>query len=232
MSVTIHDLIALPLTRDDVLAAVREARRHTFRDNLRRRSPIVQFDSKVRGYLGELGMRKWLATQGIKCTATNTPTDYHQMDTDLTLVGRGRHWHTEVKTSLIPSRYSHLEELLQQADIKLIKRTATPAGLRSDLHLQVLYDLVTDRRDDWLNRIRPDLPEQLSDEQLYTALRLSQYEAGAYFAAWIDRERVCAYVPQLATPTWGFGKRQFWVCRFREHAMPPQTLVRFLNGSC
>ena len=231
MPVTIHDLIALPLTRDDVLTAIKEARQHRFHDNLRRRSPIVQFDSKVRGYLGELGMRKWLSSQGVGCTATNTPTDYHQMDTDLTLAVGDRQWSAEVKTSLIPSRFSHLEGYIDTADLKLIKRTPTPSGLRSDLHLQVLYDLVTDRRDDWLNRIRPDLPDRLTDAQLYEQLRLSQYERTAYFAAWIDRERVCRYVPQLDEPTWGFGKRQFWVCRFGEHAMPPQELVRFLNGS-
>lgn len=45
--------IHLPLSKTEVLQALKQAVEHDFIDNLRSRHPNVTLDSKLRGYVGE-----------------------------------------------------------------------------------------------------------------------------------------------------------------------------------
>ncbi len=47
-----QDILKLDLTKDDVIAAIAKAKEHDLIDNLRDRHVNVQFDSKLRGYIG------------------------------------------------------------------------------------------------------------------------------------------------------------------------------------
>ena len=47
------------------------AKEQNFIDNLRDRHVNVQFDSKLRGYIGEIALKKWFLENNIKITTTN-----------------------------------------------------------------------------------------------------------------------------------------------------------------
>ena len=51
------EIVKLNLTKDDVIAAIAKSKEHNFIDNLRDRHINVQFDSKLRGYIGEIAQK-------------------------------------------------------------------------------------------------------------------------------------------------------------------------------
>ena len=51
------EIIKLNLTKNDVIAAITKAKEQIFIDNLRDRHVNVQFDSKLRGYIGEIALK-------------------------------------------------------------------------------------------------------------------------------------------------------------------------------
>ena len=50
--------VNIPLQKAEVMQALQQALQHSFIDNLRSRHPNVAFDSKLRGYVGEIAFRK------------------------------------------------------------------------------------------------------------------------------------------------------------------------------
>lgn len=58
--VTVHDFINIKLSKEEVLSCMQKAREQSFLNNLRYRHPNVQFDCKVRGYVGELSLKNGL----------------------------------------------------------------------------------------------------------------------------------------------------------------------------
>ena len=73
--VTTQDFINVKLTKDEVLSCLKKAKENTFLDNLRYRHPNVQFDCKVRGYVGELAIKKWFESNSIEIEATDYLAD-------------------------------------------------------------------------------------------------------------------------------------------------------------
>lgn len=54
------DIKQMVFSKDDVLSVVKHARKEHFEDNLRNRNEFVAFDSKARGYLGEIYLKNYL----------------------------------------------------------------------------------------------------------------------------------------------------------------------------
>ena len=61
----------LKIAKDDIIDAFAKAKEQTFIDNLRDRHVNVQFDSKLRGYIGEIALKKWFLENNIKINTTN-----------------------------------------------------------------------------------------------------------------------------------------------------------------
>ena len=51
-----YDIIKLNISKDDVVAVIIKAKEQDFIENLRERHVKIQFDSKVRGYIGEISL--------------------------------------------------------------------------------------------------------------------------------------------------------------------------------
>ncbi|MEE8341557.1 MAG: hypothetical protein V3R52_05630 [Candidatus Neomarinimicrobiota bacterium] len=49
-----QDILKLDLTKDDVIEAIAKGKENDLIDNLRDRHVNVQFDSKLRGYIGDM----------------------------------------------------------------------------------------------------------------------------------------------------------------------------------
>ena len=138
--VTTQDFINVKLTKDEVLSCLKKAKENTFLDNLRYRHPNVQFDCKVRGYVGELAIKKWFESNSIEIEATDYLADGDSIDIDFKVKGLN----LEIKTSLIPDVDGTLENVLAKRDIKLICRNGqTIEQLRGDIHVQIYYQQKT-----------------------------------------------------------------------------------------
>ena len=61
----------MDLTSNEIIEAVRHARRETFIDNLRERNEFVALDSKIRGYMGEIYLKKLFSLNNIRVSNIN-----------------------------------------------------------------------------------------------------------------------------------------------------------------
>ncbi|MEM1324368.1 MAG: hypothetical protein AAGI23_00360 [Bacteroidota bacterium] len=221
-----QDIIHLPITATEVKQAITRAQRVHFIDNLRYRHPNVSFDSKVRGYVGEIGFRKWLKHHNVPIEAQNQWSERAQMDVDFQCKGRS----LELKTSLIPNVDNNLKTSFQRRDIKLIKRKAKVSDLCSDIHVQIYFNQNKKLKEQWLREQKIDLTNADTD-QLYNQLLGRAYLKHTYLVAWMDKQSLQDRLQQLplAQQTWSHAKRQFWVCPLR-HCFAPNTLIDFLNA--
>ena len=134
--VSIGDVINLSLTKDEILECLCKTQKMNFLDNLRKRHPNVQFDCKLRGYIGEIAIKKWFSSNGIEIEATDYLPDGDSIDIDFIIA----HTNIELKTSLIPDRDGDLEGVLDNRDIKLIRRNGQSIEeLKGDVHMQIYY---------------------------------------------------------------------------------------------
>lgn len=53
-----QDILKIVLTKEEIITAIAKAKEQNFIDNLRDRHINVQFDSKLRGYIGEIALKK------------------------------------------------------------------------------------------------------------------------------------------------------------------------------
>lgn len=95
---TINDVITINLSKDEILSCINKTKQHSFVDNLRYRHANVQFDCKLRGYIGEYAIEKWFIENGIDLETTNYIEDGGNIDIDFLIKGKN----IELKTSLIP----------------------------------------------------------------------------------------------------------------------------------
>ena len=61
-----NEIIKLNLSKKDVINALAKAKEQDFIDNLREGHVYIQFDSKLRGYVGEIALKKWFLENGIE----------------------------------------------------------------------------------------------------------------------------------------------------------------------
>ena len=120
---TKKDIIKLSITETTILNATEKARQQiVFHDNLRKREPIIQLDSKIRGYIGEVGLKAWFASHNIHFTKANTMKTDVNMDIDFVYQKNDNTLHLEVKTSLVADKDKNWDDIFRNRDIKLIRR--------------------------------------------------------------------------------------------------------------
>ena len=228
--ITENDIIQIVLTKQEVLECIGKAINEKYLDNLRDRSPNVQFDCKLRGSVGELAMRKWLTSNGISIQATNIMRDGYNIDIDFLIAGKN----LELKTSLIPDRDRTLRNVINKRDIKIIRRSdQSIEQLKGDVHLQIYFKQRTKAKDDWLNKQKINLKSK-DLEYLYSAFRADAYLNTTYFVAWIDKETLVKKINSIKEDRlryWSFNGslRQFWKCSLKDDCKPPLGVIDFLK---
>lgn len=224
--ITIQDTILLPVTKQDIEEAVKKALEDNFIDNLRERDQNVQLDCKIRGYIGEIVLKKWFNTQGIKFEESNVDEDGVNID----LLYKGKNpYNIEVKTSLIPDNYKDLKSVIEKCDVKLIKRTTHINNLKGDIHIQIYFDQLTVVTDTWLNSV---VLKDFSIEEIIKTLNLEmRYMNKTYFVAWIDKPTLISQINSKPYgKIWSFGMRDFWTCNIESEAKRPKDIIPYLQS--
>ncbi len=218
--------IQIPLDKDEVMQALEKAIHSNFIDNLRNRHPNVALDSKLRGYVGGVAFKKWLKQNGIAIEQSNVYDETSGIDIDFIYKGL----HIELKTSLLPDADQCLEKAIERRDIKLIKRQGnTIEELNGDLHVQMIFNQLRMRKDEWLEKQRINLKVEL--EEIYNRIAAYRYEKDCYLVGWIDKKSLVKQIQNKATPLqkWKYGMREFWCCNLEKEAKRPKTLISYLK---
>ena len=221
--ITTNDVKQIELTKEEVLSCFRKTKQNNFIDNLRNRHKNVQFDCKLRGYIGELAIKKWFEQNGVIPDTTNYFEDDGNMDIDFLVKGKN----VELKTSLIPDVDVNLSNVIARRDIKLIKRgTDSIEQLRGDVHMQVYYTQKTKERDNWLKNQNINLSGD--DEYLYNAFQAQNYLSSTFFVAWIDKAALVQKISSLPVSQrcWSFpnSQRLFWNCKLYQSKKPVEII--------
>lgn len=213
----INDIIKLTVSKNDVLEALQKSKEHIFKDNLRDRHINIQFDSKLRGYIGEIALKKWFTDNGIEIEVTNYFEDEYGMDIDFEYKGL----EIELKTSLIPDMDSNLKNVIKNRDLKIIRRTRKIDDLKGDIHIQIFYDQLTNKKDEWLKEQEIDI-DSTDVEYLYDKFLGKSYLTNTFLVAWIDKNTLAEKMNTLKgyEKSWRFEKRRFWVCKLQECKLP------------
>ena len=219
------EIVKLDLIKNDVIAAIAKAKDQNFIDNLRDRHINVQFDSKLRGYIGEIALKKWFLENDIKITTTNYFEEDIGIDVDFEYKGLD----LELKTSLIPDADKTLENVFNKRDIKLIRRTRKIEDLKSDIHIQIFFEQRTNKKDEWLQEQEIDINSN-DFEYLYNAFFAKTYITKTYLFGWIDKDTLAERINKLKgyEKSWRHARRRFWVCKLKE-CNPPKSLIKYLN---
>ena len=155
--VSINDVVNIKLSKEEILSCIAKTQQHTFLNNLRERHPNIQFDCKLRGYVGELALKKWFGEKDIEIEAIDYLEDGENIDIDFVITGQN----IELKTSLIPDADGNIENVIAKRDIKIIRRgNDAIEDLKGDVHLQVYYQQHRQKKDNWLTAQKIDLKSQ------------------------------------------------------------------------
>lgn len=233
----INDIILLNISREDVLEAIRKAKTHHFIDNLRNRHIIVSFDSKVRGYLGEIAIEKWLVDKGINRFRTNTMDDnMYACDVDLEIITDSNRFNCEIKTSKTPD-YTHnnLQRVIDDCDIKIIKRQqGDNICIDRDIYIQIYYHFPTREHDSFLiNRYNESGVNIFADvDDIYETYGYERYLNNTYFVAWEERNNITQRLQSMnyADRVYQISKRTFYTCKLRD-SIEPLRLIDFINNN-
>lgn len=232
MAVKFQDIIALPLTRDDILWAIDKALSNNFIDNLRNRHLHVQFDSKLRGYIGELAFKNWLISNDISILKTNNFNFQKGLDVDIEVLKNNQKIGLELKTSMIPDKDKTIENVLLNRDIKLIKRrNQTIDQLHGDVHIQLVFKQLANAKDQWLMAQNIDF-ESENLPLIYHQTAAWRYLTDTFFVGWIDKTTLVEhYAKSGKEQFWSFknAQRSFWNCRLNDLAKPPIEVINYLK---
>ncbi len=223
------EIVKINLSHDELIEAIQHARREHFIDNLRNRSEFVAFDSKVRGYIGEIFLRNLFKASNIKIARIDYEEDGVETDIDFEVVNcRNRSFKVECKTSLVPDTYGSIQSSINKCDIKIIRREKHFTRIPIDIHVQIYFDELRKERDESLSSIKRHVADY-SDDEILKLLRLTTLDG--YFVAWMDRDSLNDYLDSLPMydRIWKFGFRTFWRCPL-SLAKAPKDLTTFINN--
>ena len=221
------DIIKIDLTDNEILEAVKHARKESFLDNLRERNEFVALDSKIRGYMGEIFLRKLFHNVGIEMVKTNALQSWGG-DSDFEIkTHNSGNLIVECKTSLIPDSMSTLKNVISKCDIKILKRESDFTEIPIDIHIQIYFNALRKQRDSKLSQIIGQVKDY-SDKQIIEKLGLRELEG--FFVAWIDKEELNKYMNLIdeADRVWHFSLRDFWKCPLT-WANAPKDFIEYLN---
>ena len=241
--IDITDVILLDITKQDILDSIAKAHKNkNFIDNLRDREGILKFDCKVRGYVGEIGIKKFLKKYGIAYSDGAVPTTFTS-DVDLKIDGVLKTYTAEIKTSLIPERWSNngtevfVRNCINGGDIKIFRAydTQQPNDLDRDIYIQIYFREVKDSREAFLSQLISKHPDILDwdNETIYECLNYHSLIENTFFVAWIDKPRLVERLNKMPANnrTWTSDKRVFWKCKIA-YSQPPSKIILFVHRTC
>lgn len=226
MSAIVH----IPLTKEEILSALKTALQEHYIDNLRDRHPNVALDSKLRGYVGELAFKKWATSHEIEFKASNIKDFSSGMDIDFKFEAGSKKLNIELKTSLIPDVDQDLQEMTKRRDIKLIRRkNRTIEELDGDIHVQIVFKQLRLRKDDWLKK--QTIRFNSKTEEVYAQLAAFRYETDTFLMGWIDKPSLVKQINEKNhyLRKWKYGLREFWCCNLERDAKKPNDLIDYLR---
>ena len=218
------DIIKIILSKDEIFLAIDHAKKEDFLDNLRDRNEFVAFDSKVRGYMGELYFKNIFIDSKIKILKVDYAMEGLETDIDFELEKEsGKVVSIECKTSLVPDVYGSIRNSINHCDIKIIRREKDYLQIPTDIHVQIYYDELRKQRDQYLSGISGNVLSY-SNEELFELLKLN--DLTGYFVSWIDRDSLNSYLGSLPIyeRIWKFGYRSFWKCPLSMSKEPGQLI--------
>jgi hypothetical protein len=220
-----NQILKISITEEEVKNAILLSQSSLFRDNLRVRHPNVSFDSKIRGYVGEIGLKKWFTQNNITILTQNYIDDGLSIDIDFEYKGKD----IELKTSLIPDIDENLLTVFNKRDIKIIKREPEIENLKGDIHIQIYFEHQTKKKDSWLRNQNIDL-ESTDIDYLYNAILGKSYLEKTFLFSWIDKETLIKRINSMPIHkrTWSFSMRHFWVCPLKD-SFSPEDLITYLK---
>lgn len=229
--IEVNDLIKLDVKKEDIIVAISKATDNVFLDNLRKRTRVVQLDCKIRGYIGEIALLNWFKENEIYIETTNQLIKSDSMDIDFLLIDKNKKLKIELKTSLVPDNWKNLEKCLQIGDIKIIKRSSEIQHIKSDIHIQIYYNLLRKNRENSLIEIK-DLTGDI--DNLYLQLNCSKYIDETFFVGWIDKDTLVDNINKkpVSQRTWAFqnSQRVFWHCSLMYDAKKPKEIISYLKN--
>jgi len=255
--VKIDDVIKLDIKEDDIKKILKTAISKEFnkRDNLRNRHSNVQFDSLIRGYIGEVAIKKWFLKYDIIFDdQTNHSYDNGEIDIDLLYRYKdGKTKTLEIKTSLVPDScctkderdLEKIEKCIKKYDIKLIRRENKPIEeLKGDIHIQIYYAHLRKLKDEALKRVNLSFNiENINDiniaidkflEKIYNNFYLKEYIGRSYFVGWIDKNTLIKQInsKEPKNRLWSFknSKREFWSCNIHKETKKPIEIIEYLKS--
>ena len=225
-------MIQITLVKSDILKAIEKAKDFDFSDNLRNRHPVVAFDNKLRGYVGEIAFENWLKRHNVQLLKKNVLDSESGMDIDFVVQGiRQERLHIELKTSLLPDKDGDLDQAVQNRDIKLMRRANYPIeDLHGDVHVQILFNQLRLRKEEWLRKKSSKLLRS-SSSTLYQELAAHRYMRDIFMVGWIDKKSLMNQINNKSESLriWKYGQRQFWTCNLQKEAKNPLDLIKHLT---
>ena len=216
----------LNIEYDDLIEAIEHAKSIVLIDNLRNRHPFVQFDSKIRGYLGEICFVKWLKENGVDVEEVNNSSEENCEDVDVFVSNCFKqNIIIEIKTSLIPDIWATMDNVIQNADIKIIKRESSPLENRADFYVQIYFNFLRKERDEFLKSLSGN-PLDYSTQELIKIMNLDKLKE--FFVAWMDFNNLNANLSEIKYKWWSYGMRKFWKCPLYSSFLP-ETFIENLK---
>ena len=221
----------IAVSEQQIYTAINQAKEQLFVDNLRNRSINVAFDSKIRGYIGEIALITWFEEKSITFSTTNQLNRKSNMDVDFLYQGKLKAYEIELKTSLIPDQDRTIEEAIYQRDLKLIRRgNDSIKQLKSDVHIQLFFIQRRAAKDQWLESQSP-IKQDTNADEIYEQLACFRYLTDTYLIGWIDKPTLIKQIENKSThlKTWKYGQREFWTCSLKSEIKPMETLILYLK---
>jgi len=221
----------IAVSEQQIYTAINQAKEQLFANNLRNRSINVAFDSKIRGYIGEIALITWFEEKSITFSTTNQLNRKSNMDVDFLYQGKLKAYEIELKTSLIPDQDRTIEEAIYQRDLKLIRRgNDSIKQLESDVHIQLFFNQRRAAKDQWLESQSP-IKQDTNADEIYEQLACFRYLTDTYLIGWIDKPTLIQQIENKSThlKTWKYGQREFWTCSLKSEIKPMETLILYLK---
>ncbi|MDR2828502.1 MAG: hypothetical protein LBV51_03685 [Acholeplasmatales bacterium] len=221
------DEIAVGFSTKELVSVINKVKNVTYIDNLRNRKQFVSLDSKIRGLLGESMAKRFLIDSGMKIIQTNIFDNGNSADTDIIIMNNnGRRFSIEVKTSLVPDKWNYLEEIIQNADIKIIKKEGSFIETKIDIYIQIYFNKKTTARDTFLTNIIGDA-NNFSAEELINIMKLDTLKG--VIVGWIDKQSIINFLENETVKTWHYAKRDFWKSPLR-YSLSPESFGKTINN--
>jgi len=243
--VSYNNVIRLNVTEENIRQAIDKSLGQNFqrRDNLRNRHENVQFDCLVRGYIGEVSLKRWFSNYNITFIESNYMNDgMGNIDIDLLFPTSNGNISLEVKTSLVPDNCPtngerrdierRIDCCINHYDVKLIRRNdESIEELKSDIHIQIYYGDLRAAKDNYLSN-QPLISTLNGDiNAIYKLIHAQSYIDSTFFVAWIDKPTLIEQINRNPNPTWSFpgSRRVFWCCKIQNHAKKPNEIIHLLR---